>query len=174
MDVAEAIRTLRAVRRFADRPIDRPALDRILDAGRRAGSSKNRQERDFVLVRDRATLGELARVGPYAGHVAGAAAAVALVVPATPRPAILFDLGLAAQNMVLAAWAQGVGSCPATVYEPDLARRLLGYPDDRACPFLLSFGYPADPSDLSRPPQPGGRRPLRDVVHEETWGRHSL
>ena len=71
--------------------------------------------------------------------------------------------------MQLAAWELGIGSVPATVYEHDLARRLLGYPADRYCEYLLSFGYPADPGSLTAPPQPGGRRPLAEIVHEERW-----
>jgi nitroreductase len=98
---------------------------------------------------------------------------VALVTP-DPRGAdsplsVLFDLGQAAQNMMLAAWELGIGSVPATVYEHDLARRLLGYPDTHHCEYLLSFGYPADPTDLTRPKRTGGRRPLAELVHEERW-----
>lgn len=173
MDVLDAIHGLRAVRSFADRPLQAHHLTTILEAGRRAGSSKNQQRWDFIVVTERDRLAELGRLGPYAGHVAGAAAAVALVTP-DPRnpnapPSTLWDLGLAAQNMILAAWALGIGSCPATVYEPDLARRMLGYPVGRTCEFVLSFGYPADPTDLSRPLRPGGRRPLADIIHEDRW-----
>ncbi|HET7169147.1 MAG TPA: nitroreductase family protein, partial [Candidatus Limnocylindrales bacterium] len=82
---------------------------------------------------------------------------------------VMFDLGMAADSMILAAWELGIGSVPATVYDQDLARRLLGYPLDHHCEFLLSFGYPADPRDLVRPLQRGGRRPLSELVHEERW-----
>jgi nitroreductase len=173
MDVATAIRTKRMVRSFAPRPLAPEVLDRILDAGRHAPSSKNKQRWDFIVVEDRERLRRLAGVGPFAGHVAGAAAAVALVTP-DPRGAgtsasILWDLGLAAENMMLAAWELGVGSCPATVYEPDLAREILGYPDDRECGWILSFGYPADPDDRTRPPRAGGRKGLAEIVHRERW-----
>ena len=148
-------------------------MDRILRAGRHAGSSKNRQRWTFIVCRDRAHLSELAKLGPWAGHLAGAALGVALVTPGPRRPgadlSIMFDLGQAAQNMMLAAWELGIGSVPATVYEHDVARRLLGYPDDQHCEFLLSFGYPADLTDLTRPPKPGGRRDLREMVREERW-----
>jgi nitroreductase len=168
-----AIAGKRAIRRFDGKPLAPEHLDRILQAGRHAGSSKNRQRWTFIVCRDRDHLRELAEVGPFAGHVAGAAVAIALVTP-DPRPpgagrSILFDLGLAAENMMLAAWELGIGSVPATVYEPELARRLLGYPEDQFCEYLLSFGYPADPGDLVRPPKPGGRRALSEVVREERW-----
>jgi nitroreductase len=177
--VWHAIATKRAVRRFADRPIEPAHLDRILRAGRHSGSSKNMQRWTFIVCRDRAHLRELAEVGPWAGHLAGAAAGIALVTP-DPRGAldpngdgaplsIMFDLGQAAQNMMLAAWELGIGSVPATVYQHDLARRLLGYPDDQHCEYLLSFGYPADASDLTRPAKTGGRRELGQMVREERW-----
>jgi len=173
MDTWDAIRSRRAVRRFDGRPLDAAHLDRILDAGRRAGSSKNTQRWDFIVVEDRERLGALAAVGPFAGHLAGAAAAVALVTPDPRAPgtplSVMWDLGLAAGNMSLAAWALGIGSCPATVYEQAAAREILGYPADRHCEFVLSFGYPADPEDLTRAPRPGGRRPLDEIVHRERW-----
>jgi len=109
-------------------------------------------------------LAELAGVGPYAQHLAGAAAAIALV---TPDPAtadaplsVMWDLGRAAQNMTLAAWELGIGSVPATVYDQPLAKELLGLPADRHCEFMLSFGYPADPAALTWAKRAGGRKPL--------------
>lgn len=169
----EAIDSVRAVRVFADRPLEPWALERILHAGRRAGSSKNQQRWAFIVIRDRDRLGELAAVGPWAGHLAGAAAAIALLTP-DPRAdgaplSITWDLGRAAQNMTLAAWELGIGSVPATVYEHDLARRLLGYPGDWHCEYVLSFGYPAEPAALTAPKRAGGRRPLGDLVHQERW-----
>jgi nitroreductase len=175
--VWEAIRTRRVIRRFADRPLARDDLERILDAGRRASSAKNLQRWEFVVCRDRVHLRELAAVGPWAGHLAGAAVGVALVTPDPHAPdaplSILFDLGQAAANMMLVAWELGIGSVPATVYEPELARRLLGYPPSHHCEYLLSFGYPADRADLAAPPKAGGRRPLDEIVHLERWGQHA-
>jgi len=163
----------RAIRRFADRPLEDGIVERIVDAGRHSGSSKNSQPWTFVVVRDRAHLEELGSVGHWAGHLAGAAVAIALVTedPASAKAplSIYWDLGQAAQNMMLVAWELGIGSVPATVYDQDLARRLLGLPADRHCEFLLSFGYPADPTDLIRPPKAGGRRELGEVVREERW-----
>ena len=168
-----AVASKRAIRRFADRPLDPDHLERIVRAGRRAGSSKNLQRWTFIVCRDRAHLSELATVGPWAGHIAGAAAAIALVTPDPRAPgaplSILFDLGQAAGNMMLVAWELGIGSVPATVYDHARARELLGYPDDQHCEYLLSFGYPADAADLDRPPVPGGRRPLEEMVRDERW-----
>jgi nitroreductase len=171
--VWNAVRSRRVIRRFADRPLEAAHLERILHAGRRANSSKNQQRWAFIVCQDRAHLHELAAVGPYAGHLAGAAAGIALVTPdprTTEAPlSVMFDLGQAADSMMLVAWELGIGSVPATVYEHDLAQRLLGYPDGYHCEFLISFGYPADAADLRRPLRAGGRRPLDDLVHWERW-----
>jgi nitroreductase len=171
--VWDAIRSRRAIRRFADRPLEPEHLDRILRAGRRANSSKNQQRWAFIVCRDRAHLRELSKVGPWAGHLAGAAVGIALVSPdpklADAPLSVMFDLGQAADSMMLAAWELGIGSVPATVYDHDLVKRLLGYPDSHHCEFLLSFGYPAEPADLTRPLKAGGRLPLDELVHEERW-----
>ena len=173
LSVWDSISRKRAVRRFADRPLAPEHLDRILRAARRSGSSKNLQRWEFIVCRDRAHLRELAAVGPWADHLAGAAVGIALV---TPDPAgadaplsVMFDLGQAAAYMMLAGWELGIGSVPATVYEHDLARRLLGYPNDHHCEYILSFGYPADENELSAPNRPGRRKPLAELVHEERW-----
>ena len=173
MSVWDAVNSKRVIRQFSDRPIEPEDLVRILNAGRRAASSKNLQRWQFVVCRDREHLEQLAKVGPWAGHLAGAAVAVALVTP-DPKAAdsplsVTFDLGMAAGNMMLVAWELGIGSVPATVYEHDLARELLGYPEDHHCEYLLSFGHPADPADLDRPNRAGGRSALSDLLHDERW-----
>ena len=173
MNVREAVHTKRAIRSFDGRPLAPADLDQILDAGRRAHSSKNQQRWAFIVVEDRERLRSLSTVGPFAGHIAGAAAAVALVTPDPYGPdaplSILWDLGGAAAQMMLVAWDLGVGSCPATVYEPDAARRILGFPADMHCEYVLSFGYPADAAALTAPNKAGGRRPLDELVHHERW-----
>ena len=173
MDTWQAINSVRVVRRFSDQPVDRGHLDHILNAGRRAGSSKNQQSWAFITLSDRQRLQLLTKVGPYAGHLAGAAVAIALVRPDASDEhqlrSIMWDLGRAAQNMVLAAWELGIGSAPATVYDLALASGLLGLPADQRCDFLLSFGHPADPTALTAPNRAGGRRSLEEIVHHERW-----
>ena len=173
METRQSIRRVRAVRRFADRPLPGDVVEQILDGARHAGSAKNLQRWDFIVVTDRETLARLGAVGPWAGHLAGAAVAIALVTPEPRGPgaplSVAFDLGRAAQNMVLSAWELGVGTCPVTVYHQAMCRRILGYPLDRHCGYMLSIGYPADPADLDRPSRPAGRRRLEDIVHAERW-----
>jgi len=169
----KAIDSIRVVRDYDDKPIEDRALRRILNAGRRAGSSKNLQRWHFIVVRDRERLKQLSEVGQFTQPVAGAAFAIALVTPdprANDAPlSVVFDVGRAAQNMVLAAWELGIGSVPVTVYNHTLARDLLSFPDDHHCEYILCFGYPADPSQLSAQKKAGGRVRLETIVHEERW-----
>lgn len=170
MNVSEAIRLKRAVREFSDAPLPEPAVLAILNAGRRAQSSKNSQPWHFVAMRDRATLQKLSQCGPWAGHLAGAALGVAIL---TPDPAerfqILFDAGQAAAYMQLAAWELGIGSCMATLYDFEQARQVLGFPGEWHLRFAISFGYPRDEARLAQPPKKGGRQSLQDILHWEKW-----
>lgn len=172
METWKAINSIRVVRRFSSRPLEETHLERILNAGRRAGSSKNQQRWAFIVIHDRDRLRALTRVGHYADHLAGAAVAVALVTPDEQGPrnsTVMWDLGRAAQNMVLAAWELGVGSVPATAHNRRIASELLGLPPGQRCDFLLSFGYPADEAKLVAPNKAGGRVPLESIVHQERW-----
>jgi nitroreductase len=173
MDVEEAVIRMRAIRHFRPEPLAEDDLVAILDAGRHAGSSKNLQRWHFVVVRDRARLGQLSGVGQSATHLAGAPVAIALVTP-DPRKSgaplsVTWDSGRAAQNMMLTAWSLGVGSVPATVYDQALCRSVLGYPDDQHCEYILSFGYPADEGAATRAARAGGRQRLDEVVFYERW-----
>jgi nitroreductase len=171
INVAEAIRAKRAVRAFDGRPLPWKTVLTILHAGRRAQSSKNTQPWDFIAVEDRDTLQALSRTGTYAGHLAGASLGVIIVTPdPAARWSILFDAGQAAAYMQLAAWELGVGSCLATIYEPEVARALLGVPADRHLHAAISFGVPRDPTDLTDPPRKSGRRNAIEVFHLDRWG----
>ena len=170
MNVSEAITFKRAVRQFSDRPLPESAVLAILNAGRRAQSSKNTQPWRFIALRDKATLKALSTLDNYASHLAGAALGVAILTPhPDTRFSVMFDAGQAAAYMQLAAWELGIASCLATIYEHDAARQLLGFPEDLHLRIALSFGYPADPMLLTRPPQKGGRRPVQEVIHWERW-----
>jgi len=166
MTVSELIRTKRAVRQFTTNPLSQEAIRTILDAGRRAQSSKNTQPWHFIAIRDRATLHQLAQCGAYAGHLAGAPFAVALVASTADS----FDLGQAAAYMQLAAWDLGIGSCIASMWEPEKAKAILGIPHDQQFDVAISFGYPLHGHEQSHPPKPNGRKPFDEVVFWERWG----
>jgi nitroreductase len=171
VNVLDAIRLKRSVRRFAPDPLPPDAVRTILNAGRRAQSSKNTQPWQFVAVTDRDTLADLSHTGDFAGHLAGAALGVVIVVPddAERHAWLMFDVGQAAAYMQLAAWDLGIGSVIATIYRPDQAQKVLSVPDGYRCDVALSFGYPADKTVLTATPRPGGRSPLDQMVHYNRW-----
>lgn len=167
-DVYGALRKLRVTRRFHGRPLDEGHLDAILEAGRWTGSSKNRQSWVFVVVRDRERLDRLAECGDFTGPVRGAAAVIA---PVRLPDGYDWDMGRASQNMMLAAAALGVGSCPITLHRHDDARRVLGVPDDHGCKWVIALGYPDEDAERkARAKNPlSGRKPLGDVVRYESF-----
>jgi nitroreductase len=167
METWDALTSRRNVRSFDGRPVSAEHLDRILEAGRRAPSSRNTQPWDFVLVTDRGQLEELAKVWVGAGHVASSAATIALVIGGEHDRRAQFDLGQATMCIMLAAADLGIGSCHAGVGDQQMAGQLLGLPEGKTCAFLISLGYPA-----GRPLAPVSnpdRRPFDEVVHRGTW-----
>jgi nitroreductase len=171
MDTWDAITSRRDVREFQDRPLADDELDRILEAGRRAPSSRNWQPWDFVVVTEREQLGELAKVWRGAGHVASSAATIALILPQGDDPGererAQYDIGQATMAMQLAAANLGIGTGHSAVGDQDQARRVLGFPEDRYAAYLIPVGYPAD-----RPLRPilkPDRRPFAEVVHRGRW-----
>jgi nitroreductase len=170
MEVSDAIRTKRAVRKFRPETLADTTVRLILNAGRRAQSSKNEQAWHFIAIRDKSILRSLSECGQWAGHIAGAALAVAILTPdPIAKFQTMFDAGQAAAYMQLAAWDLGIGSCPASIYDVDAARLLLGFPPDVYLRMVLSFGYPIDETKLSAPPKLGGRNPLESMVHFNKW-----
>jgi nitroreductase len=170
MEVAQAIKTKRAVRAFTDEPIPDSQLEAIVNAGRRAQSSKNSQPWRFLAIRERTTLAALSQLGTYAGHLAGAAAAVAILTPPpSERWSIMFDAGQAAAYMQLAGWDLGIASCLATIYQSEAARELLGFPETYQVNAAISFGYPLDRELLHALPKAGGRRSLSEILVLEHW-----
>jgi len=159
MDTFLAIASRREVREYSDRPIPDEVVHRILDAGRLAGSSRNTQQWCFVIVHDREGLSKFV----YAPqNVLGSQLAVAITGSAFP-----FDKARAAQNMMLAAWNEGVGSCPNGVSDAEAAERIVGGPVG----IVLTFGYPARPVDpSSRTAEEWSarakRKPYGEVVRE--------
>jgi nitroreductase len=162
VDTYLAIASRRDERRYADQPLPPDVVERVLDAGRLAGSSRNRQPWRFVVVERRQLVEQLAEMVSEPVNLRRAALVIALAGGG-------FDLGRAAQNMLLTAWNEGVVSCPNRVRKQDEARALLQLGDDEDLGYVLSFGYPERPRD----PQSRGarewsaranRKPLDEVV----------
>jgi nitroreductase len=142
MDAFLAVTSKREVRRYDDRPLPDDAVRRVLEAGRVAGSSRNRQARRFVVLRDREAVAATVHMP---GNVLGAALVVAIVT-GRKGPAG-FDAGRAAQNMMLAAWNEGIGSCPNGIADPETLAAVVGASQDEQIAIVLTLGYPARPVD---------------------------
>lgn len=133
-----------------------------------SGSSKNTQPWWFIVITNRDTLAALSKCGDFAQHLAGATLAIAIVFdPQFYRGE--FDSGRAAQNMMLAAWADGIGSCIASMHREDDTKNVLGVPNDYRLQHIMSFGYP-QPADQATPAvKRRGRRPMDEIVMRERW-----
>ena len=171
METWDALRARRNVRAFDGRSISADHLDQVLEAGRRSPSSRNWQPWDFVVVTGPERLAELAQVSSGARYVAGSTATIALIAPVPDgereRDRCQYDLGQATMSIMVAAADLGIGSGHAGVSDQVLARKLLGFPEDRFCAYLIALGYPADRplAPIVRP----DRHPFEDIVHREHW-----
>ena len=165
MDVFDAIRTLLAVRSYKDTPVPDAVVRRIVEAGRLTGSGMNRQPWHFIVVRDREALrrlGALASSGPYVAQ-----APLAIVVATDRSRFAVSDASRAIQSMLLAAWADGVGSNWVGFGGLEGAKALLDVPASLDVLAILPFGYPARAVGRGKKE----RKPLRDVAHLDHYGR---
>jgi nitroreductase len=164
MDAYRAVVDKRDQRAFLPKPIPQDALRRILQAARMTGSSKNSEPNRFIVIQDRERLAAVAALGAQARWVARAA--VVVVIAQTVRHE--YDAGRCAQNMMIVAWGEGIGSCPAHVPERELGV-LLGVPADLQLNRLIAFGY-IDP-ERAAPPRSVARRrlPIDELTHHESW-----
>ncbi len=174
-DATAYLRSLRAVRRFSPTPVPDDVIRSILEVGRWTGSAKNTQPWEFLVIRDRATLKDLATLGQYAGHLAGASFAILLVMRSRLDQ---LDCGRVAERLMLAAWAHDVGSCIGSIFPDEnesKAKDLLSVPPQRELHTAISFGYLADSraTRLSSTPDltgvPLGRTPLAKIAHFERY-----
>jgi nitroreductase len=165
MDAYDAIVKKRDRRHFLSQPLPEDVFRRILQAGRMAGSSKNAQPNRFVVVRKPEGLAALAALSPLGQFVGTAPVVVVIVQEGRPHS---FDAGRAAQNMMVAAFAEGVGSCPAHLPEGPLAEAL-GIPSNLTVERVIAFGY-VDP-ERDTPPSAVARKrlPLDEIIHWDRW-----
>ena len=166
MDAIEAINTRRVQRGFAARPVELEKLERIVDAGRHAMSARNLQPWQFVIVRDGATLkqmGELCSTGKF---VADAPAAIVILKNTENARWADVDCAQAVQNMAVAGWAQGLGTCWVGNFDNAKLCEMVGAPAHWAVFTILPFGY-ANPD---KPPEARPLRSKKEMVHYERYG----
>jgi nitroreductase len=165
MDVFEAVRTILAVRRYRDRPVPETVLRRIVEAGRLTASAKNMQPWHFIAVQDGETLrqlGGLARTGPYVAQ-----APLAIVVAIDRTPFAVSDASRAIHSMLLAAWAEGVGSNWVGFGGLEDVKALLHIPTELDVLAILPFGYPVEHVGRGKKQ----RKPLEAIAHREQYGQ---
>jgi nitroreductase len=169
MDVSEAIQKRRSVRKYQTRNIENDKLDRVLEAGRLAPSARNLQEWRFVVVRDggrRKRLAEAAKGQTFVGEapvVIAACATVTDYVMTCGQLTYPIDLAIAVEHMVLAAAAEGLGTCWIGAFYEEEVKKVLNIPPEVRVVALLPLGYP----DESPAPRP--RKEMKEIVAFETW-----
>lgn len=156
---------LRAIRNYQERPISQEDLDGVLEAARWTGSSKNLQKWAVVVVREPDRIERLADCGNFTTPLRAAAVALALVQEPNTRE---FDTGRMAQNIMLAADALGMSTCPITLQRTEDTAGVLGLPPGWVCRYAIALGYPAPDA---RPSRYGGRKPREEVFHQEQFRR---
>ena len=164
------LRSLRAVRSFRPDPVPQEVVDDILEVARWSGSASNRQPWELGVIRDRETLGALARVEGYANHLVDAPLGIVLVMAGERPTQETYDEGRLAERIMLAALAHGVGSSVGWIVGGgrDAAREILGVPEGRMVRTAISLGYPDEGARRRRAGQ--ARKPLSEIVHEELYG----
>ena len=184
MELFEAIQTRRSVRKFQDRPVEEDKLQQLLEAVRMAPSWANMQCWSFIVVKDKSkkeTISELSYVEAFfapkgykvnPAKKALAEAPLVIVACADPeksgvlwdQPYYMTDLGIASQNLWLAARGLGLGTVFVGVFEEQKLRELLGIPQNIRVVGLFPVGYPLE-EKAGGPP----RKPLSEIVFHETW-----
>jgi nitroreductase len=165
MELRLGIASRREVRDYDERPIPEDVQRRILDAGRLAGSAQNRQPWRFVVVEDAGRRERLAELVFAPANVRGAQLVVAIAVGG--KGPVTFDAGRCAQNMLLAAWDLGVGSCPNGMPDRRAVAEALGLPEGEEPAIVLTFGYPSRPRDpAARSPEEWSARARRKALDD--------
>lgn len=164
MDAYQAIITKRDTRQYLPDAVGGEVLERVLRAGRMAGSAKNSQLTRIVVVTEEARRRQLAGCGDFTAWIHTAPVVLVLVAPVDGGR--LFDLGRMAQNLMIAAHEVGLATCPVTFHHQERMREAIGLPPEMEGPMGITLGHPAA-LDPDRPRAP--RIPLADLVHRETW-----
>lgn len=166
MDVFEAVRTILAVRNYEDKPVPQEIVRKIVDAGQLTASSMNLQPWHFVVVQEPDTLrrlGTLAKTGPY---ISGSGLAVVTAIEKESKFGVS-DASRAAQDMMLTAWAEGVGSNWVGFGGLDEVKELLSIPGEFDVLAIIPFGYPAQAVGRGKKQ----RKPLGEIASRERFGQ---
>jgi nitroreductase len=169
VNVFEAIKGRRSIRQFTEEPISKDALDKLLDAARWAPTASNQQRWRFVVVTSPSGKELIRQFAP--GIFATPAAFVVICVEKAPgatswaQATYLADCAIAAQNMMLAAYELGIGSCVALSYAKVAIQEILNMPEDIEPLLVIALGYSAEA------PEPPSRLELKQIAFTDEYGK---
>jgi nitroreductase len=168
MELMEAIRARRSIRRFLEQPVEEEKILAVLESGRLAPSAKNMQDWRFIVVRDQATRQKLAVAAKDQQFVAQAPVVIAACgtssyIMTCGQPTCSIDVTIALDHMTLAAASLGLGTCWIGAFYEDQAKKILGVPDEIRVVALMPLGYPAED------PLPRPRKEVGDIMAWEHW-----
>lgn len=169
MDALTAINAKRDTRGYLDKPVPDDVVERLLNAARMAGSAKNAQPIRLIVVSDAEAKSALTAGGDFAAWIDQAPLLVVLTVTAAAGPRRLFDIGRHAQNLMVAATAEGLATCPVTLHHQDVVRQLLAIPADVEAPMVITLGWPAEAAVSAPSPIAGPRLALDEYVKHGSW-----
>lgn len=170
MDVLEAIRTRRSIRKYQDKPVEEEKLNKVLEAARLSPSAANFQPWDFIVVKERASKERLSAAYPRPWF---STAPIIIVTCATPKKAWKrsdgeefwkVDAAIAVQSMTLASTAEGLGTCWICAFDEKKAKEALGVPESVRAVIMMTLGYPAEQKDNVT-----DRKPISQIVHHDRW-----
>jgi len=170
MDVFEAIRTRRSIRRYQKKPVEREKLLRVLEAARLSPSATNSQPWKFIVVTDPEVKESLRAAYNRDWFIS---APVIIVGCALPDEAWVrhdgeeywkVDLAIAMQSLVLAAWEQGLGTCWIGAFREEEVKKALGIPENVRVVAMTPLGYPAEEKGPVM-----DRKPLDEIVSYNHW-----
>jgi nitroreductase len=169
MDVEKAIKIRRSVRSYSQTPVPDAMLRRVLEAGRLAPSASNRQPWCFIVVETQSLRGAMASTGRYAGFLAESPLVIVGCgdIKTSPKWHVV-DVSIAMENMVIAATAEGLGTCWIGSFDEAKVKGLLKIPEGYAIVALLAVGYPK--KALTAPPAPN-RKGLSEIAMREEFGK---
>ncbi|RLF20947.1 MAG: hypothetical protein DRZ82_00685 [Thermoprotei archaeon] len=162
MDVFEAIFNRRSIRHYLPKPVEEEKLLKILEACRWAPSARNLQPWELIVIKDKSTLRKLAKLAPYGEFIAEAPLAIAVITDPRSKWHVV-DGSLLTQNLMLAAWALGLGTCWIGTMDRDKAKEILGIPKDKHLLTIIPVGYPAEVGKSHR-------KSLKDFVYLNRYG----
>ena len=184
MNVYEAILSRKSIRSYDTKQLEDDKLDKILEAGRLAPSWQNKQCWQYVVVKDKDTIGKLAL---KSGLISKSNffikdAPVVIVACANPNDSghlngqdyYLVDVAISFQQMMLAAWEMGIGSCWLGAFNDKKVQEILGIPEKLKVVALSPFGYPKDKDSLYAKAiktfaGSKKRKDIEKIVHWEKW-----